>query len=182
MRISSGVAKGTRLRAPKGVRPASERVRQAVLTSLGSRVDDARVLDLYSGSGAWGLEALSRGAATLVAVDADRAAVAATSANAAAAGFEAVTTVRRRDVQRYLDQQASADGPFDLVFADPPYTLGPPPHRLLGSLSATLDASGVVVWEMRAGDVSVDPPDGWTLEGDRRYGDTRVLMIERGTR
>jgi 16S rRNA (guanine966-N2)-methyltransferase len=173
VRISGGEAKGTKLKVPKGTRPASERVRQAIFSSLGDRMAGARVLDLYCGSGAYGLEALSRGAHSAVLVDKDLGAVAASRANACAAKVADDVRIRRSDVERYLKREAARDGPFDLVFVDPPYAATG--HRgLLQALRQAVDAAGRVVLEARSTPEEAEEPSGWVLEADRRYGDTRV--------
>jgi 16S rRNA (guanine966-N2)-methyltransferase len=174
MRISGGDARGIRLKTPKGARPAGERVRQAVFASLAAHVPDARVLDLFSGSGAYGLEAVSRGAEHAVLVDHAQEAVALGRANAKAAGLEDRVRVRKAPAARYVDREASADGPFDLVFVDPPYD-----ERIedvLRQLGPHLDADGRLVLERRWRDESPPTVDGLVVEADRRYGDTRVLV------
>lgn len=178
MRISGGDARGIKLKVPKRVRPASERVRHAVFASLASHVPDACVLDLYAGSGAYGLEAVSRGAASAVLVEHDHEAANACRANASATGLSERVRIRRSAVDRYLKHQAAADGPFDLVFADPPYAA--PVPALLERLEGVLVPDGRVVLERRFGDEA--PPDvpGLVVEADRRYGDTRVLVLTRG--
>jgi 16S rRNA (guanine966-N2)-methyltransferase len=177
MRISGGDARGIKLKVPKGIRPASERVRQAVFSSLAHRVLDARVLDLFCGSGAYGLDALSRGAASAVFVDTDTDAC---RTNVAAAGYPKQSKTRRTAVERYLIRSAAADGPFDLVFVDPPYARGGPDPTVLDPLGALLAQDGRVVWESRFTDEALEPPEGWRVEADRRYGDTRISTLSRG--
>ena len=194
MRISGGTARGTRLRVPKGARPASERVRLAVFSSLAETVDGAHVLDLYCGSGAYGLEALSRGAASVVAVDEAAASCRAAAANAAAAGFSDRVTVRRADARRYAARDAAAHAPFGLVFADPPYDEAAVVPALLTDLVRAVAAGATVVVEIGARGLapgafaaverlpdenSSATPAGWVLEGDRGYGDTRILTFRR---
>lgn len=179
MRISGGEARGIRLRVPPGARPAAERVRQAVFSSLAPRVAGARVLDLYCGSGAYGLEALSRGAEHAVLVDDDRGAVRAAGENARAARLEGRSEIRRSDAARYLEGRAPDDGPFDLVFCDPPYGDEGAVAVVLDGVAGALAPDGLVVAEVRWGDDGPQVPDGWVLEDDRRYGDTRVLVYRR---
>ncbi|HWT90303.1 MAG TPA: RsmD family RNA methyltransferase [Solirubrobacterales bacterium] len=124
MRIIAGELKGQRLVAPKGwkVRPTSDRVREAIFSALGDRVEGARVLDLYCGTGALAIEALSRGAASAVLVDRDtRSAL----GNVQRLGLEERAELVRADVGRWLGQvsPALAAGKFDLVFVDAPYRL-----------------------------------------------------------
>lgn len=178
MRISGGDARGIRLKAPKGSRPASERVRHAIFASLAAHVPDARVLDLYSGSGAYALEAVSRGATDAVLVDNDHEATTLGRANAKAAGLEDRVRVRKAPVERYVRREAAKDGPFDLVFIDPPYSDAV--EEVLGHLSGHLDPDGLIVVERRYRDESPPSVPGLVVEADRRYGDTRVLVYRQG--
>lgn len=179
VRISGGEARGIRLRVPPGSRPAAERVRQAIFSSLADRVDGARVLDLYCGSGAYGLEALSRGAARAVLVDEDGRAVRAAGDNARAAGLEERSEIRRSDAGRYLEKRIRGDGPFDLVFCDPPYEARGAIAAVLEGAAAGVAPDALVVAESRWGEERPPSADGWVLEDDRRYGDTRVLVYRR---
>ena len=179
MRISGGDARGIRLKTPKGARPASERVRHAIFASLAAHVPDARVLDLYSGSGAYALEALSRGATDAVLVDNAADAVAVARVNARAAGLADNVRIRKSAVGRYVEREAVKDGPFDLVFVDPPYD-----ERIedvLGQLGPLLDDDGRLVLERRWRDEPPPRANGLVVEADRRYGDTRVLVYRQGT-
>ena len=124
MRVIAGELKGQRLVAPRGwkVRPTSDRVREAVFSILGDRVEGARVIDLYCGTGALAIEALSRGAASAVLVDRDtRPAL----GNVQRLGLDARAELVRADVGRWLGEVSSspAAGKFDLVFVDAPYRL-----------------------------------------------------------
>lgn len=124
MRIIAGELKGQRLVAPRGwkVRPTSDRVREAIFSILGDRVEGTRVVDLYCGTGALAIEALSRGAASAVLVDRDtRPAL----GNVQRLGLETRAELARADVSRWLEQvsASSAAGKFDLVFVDAPYRL-----------------------------------------------------------
>ena len=124
MRVIAGELKGQRLVAPRGwkVRPTSDRVREAIFSALGARVEGARVVDLYCGTGALAIEALSRGAASAVLVDRDtRPAL----GNVQRLGLEERAELVRADAGRWLDQvsDSSAAGKFDLVFVDAPYRL-----------------------------------------------------------
>ena len=137
MRIVAGEAGGRRLAVPPGdrTRPTSDRTREALFGTLAALVElgGARVLDLYAGSGAVGLEAVSRGAAAALLVDADARAAATATANATALGLADRVTVRRDRVDRVL--AAPPAEPYDLVFADPPYAL---PDAELDVILATL--------------------------------------------
>jgi 16S rRNA (guanine966-N2)-methyltransferase len=186
-RVVSGVARGARLRVPEtGTRPTSDRAREAVFSSLESMRgpwDGARVLDLYAGSGAFGLESASRGAARVDLVESDRRAAAVIEQNTTtvrSAGAPARVTVHRTTVESWTST-ARAEGPFDLIFCDPPYST--PSDRvaeLLADLCASqvLDAAGLVVLERSARD-----PD-WSWAGplharwDRRYGEAHIWIGE----
>ena len=159
--------------APRGraTRPTSDRVREAVFSILGSGlVEGARVLDLFAGSGALGIEALSRGASRATFVDSASAAVAAVHQNLAALGLEA--EVRRQDALRYLRTASRDARQYDLVFLDPPYrhanALGPELSAALGPVLAP--AARVVAESDRRAPLELDIP----LLDERRYGDTLI--------
>jgi 16S rRNA (guanine966-N2)-methyltransferase len=170
----AGEAGGLRLGAPPGTgtRPTSDRVREAVFNALDSlgAVDDAVVADLFAGSGALGIEALSRGAASAAFVDADRAAVQAIEANLAHTGLADRARVVRGDVVDFL---AGAPGPFDLMLIDPPYERNDWPELLAGAVSC-LSPDGVIVAES---DREVEPPEGGHTTRIRRYGGTVVTFL-----
>jgi 16S rRNA (guanine966-N2)-methyltransferase len=126
VRVIAGTAKGMRLgRAPAGVRPVSDRVREGLFSSLGPRVEGARVLDLYAGTGAVGIEALSRGAEHATFVDGAPGAVAAVRENLRRTALEGRSEVHRSDVLRFLQRTSGELRGFDVVFLDPPYDSGP---------------------------------------------------------
>jgi 16S rRNA (guanine966-N2)-methyltransferase len=172
-RIVAGAAKGRRLAVPPRVtRPTSERVREALFNTLRSHLDldGAAVLDLYAGSGAVGLEALSRGAARVVLVESDRNAAQILHRNMSTVGLPGAQ-VLRRSVAAALGAPAE---PFDLVFADPPYEL---PDTEVAEVLAALAANGwladsaVVVVERSARSAEPVWPKGIELVTQRRYGD-----------
>jgi 16S rRNA (guanine966-N2)-methyltransferase len=170
MRVIAGAYGGRTLKAPKGdsTRPTSDRVREALFSILGDRVQDARVLDLFAGSGALGLEALSRGAQSVTFVDDDRAAITAIKANLAA--LKAQAEVRQSDALRFLSGALQ----YDLIFLDPPYRLA---ERLAPPLSEALPAAlapgAVAVAESdRRAPLALDLP----LNDERRYGDTLIRI------
>ncbi|HLN17776.1 MAG TPA: RsmD family RNA methyltransferase [Acidimicrobiales bacterium] len=171
MRVIGGLSRGRRLKArlPPSVRPTSDRVREAIFDVLGSRggVEGLRVVDLFCGSGALGLEALSRGAAAVTFVDRDPAALAAVEANREAVGLpEKAVHVVRGELPGWLTGRP----PVDLALCDPPYAFAEWP-LLLELLSAD-----VAVLE------SADPvelPAGWLVARERRYGGTLVTVAER---
>ena len=136
------------------------------------------MLDLYSGSGAYALEALSRGATDAVLVDNAADAVEVARENAKSAGLAENARIRKAPVVRYLEREASKDGPFDLVFVDPPYDEAI--DGVLQQLGPHLDADGRLVLERRWRDEPAPEADGLVVEADRRYGDTRVLVYRQG--
>ena len=169
MRVVAGAFKGRRLQAPRGgTRPTADRVREALFSMLGE-IGGARVLDLYAGSGALGIEALSRGAESAVFVERNARAAATIRRNLDAVGVAA--EVRRRDALRFLTGGA---GPFDLVFVDPPYDsagrLGAP---LTERLPAVLEEDALIVTES---DKRTPLELGLPLERERTYGDTRIAV------
>jgi 16S rRNA (guanine966-N2)-methyltransferase len=177
VRVVAGRLGGRVLRAPKGsaTRPTSDRVREALFSILAS-VDDARVLDLFAGSGALGIEALSRGAAEATFVDSAAAAVAAVRHNLDELGLEA--EVIRLPALRALACTPVAGREYDLVFLDPPYrmasSLGPPLSTALPPILAR--GARVVVESDRRAPLELD----MTLLRERQYGDTqlRVHVVE----
>lgn len=170
MRVVAGIAKGRRLVAPKGdlTRPTSDFVREAIFNTLGSLLDleGVSVADLFAGTGALGIEALSRGAVSADFVDAGHAAVAAIRKNLAATGLDG-GTVHRSDVPRWLRLRAPDLPMFDVVFADPPYSFDAWTD-LLGHIRAR-----VAVLES---DRDVDPGPCWRVLRTKRYGSTVVTL------
>ncbi|SEP51472.1 16S rRNA (guanine966-N2)-methyltransferase [Amycolatopsis saalfeldensis] len=176
----AGRAGGRRLKVPpKGTRPTSERVREALFNALdvAGELDGARVLDLYAGSGALGLEALSRGAADAWFVEADRRAADVLRGNVADVGLGG--TVRAAPVEAVV--AAPAPTRFDLVLADPPYAVD---AAALGRVLAALDEGGwlgegaLVVVERAARDGAPDWPAAFTPTREKRYGDTALYWAE----
>lgn len=176
-RIIAGVARGRRLVTPRGLgtRPTSDKVRGAVMNLLGQFFDGGDVLDLYAGSGALALEALSRGCARAVCVDAERGAADAIRRNAEACGFSDRVEIRRDRVSEVLPRLPR--GAFVLAFVDPPYEEGP--EAALALLDAVLAPGGRAVAEHDAR----RPPAGsygrLALVDRRTYGDTGISIYER---
>ncbi len=173
MRVVAGLAGGRRLQAPPGrkVRPTSERVREALFNSLGSlqAVEGAAVVDLFAGTGALGIEALSRGAESAVFVDADSRAVSVIKENLRATGLADRARIVQADVLRYLGD-APPEVVYDIAFADPPYAFEEWP-ALLAVVPARLVA-------IEARD-HVPLPEGWGPLRSKRYGDTVVTLARR---
>lgn len=180
-RIIAGAAGGRRLSVPpNGTRPTTDRVREAVFNLLAARIDfpGLRVLDLFAGSGALGLEALSRGASSAMFVENDRRAADVIARNIATIGLPGAA-VRRAAVSSVLALGPDARGPVDLVFADPPYEL---PAAQVESAIAALQAHGwvrpgtVMVVERPTHGPELTWPPGWEQWPARRYGDTRIEL------
>ena len=183
-RIIAGEAGGRRLVVPagEGVRPTSDRVKESLFSALGpERLVAARVLDLYAGSGALGLEALSRGAAEALLVERDQAAARAIRANIETLGFGGRAVLRVSPVAALLGGPEPA-GPFDLALLDPPYDT--PAAELEVALRLLVERAWVapdatVVVERAAGSPPLQWPDGWGSTWERCYGDTLVLFAQR---
>jgi len=176
MRIIAGSRKGHTIAAPRGhdTRPTSDRVRENVFNLVGP-VDGASVLDLYAGSGALGLEALSRGAARAVFVEHDADAVRAIERNLDRLRLTGAT-VLRRDAGSALAVEASAGRQYDLVLVDPPYDMYPDLQPTLARyLPAVLAADGLLVLET---DARVEPELPLRLRISRKYGQARVTLFE----
>jgi 16S rRNA (guanine(966)-N(2))-methyltransferase RsmD len=178
LRIVAGKWRGRPLRAPKGlaVRPTSDRVREAIFDILGEEVAGAAVLDLFAGSGALGLEALSRGASRGVFVESDPAAYAFLRKNIESLGAEEAESCLL-DYRKALRRLRARSMRFDLVFLDPPYGRGLAADSAAGlSRAALVRQGGTVVVEeaIRAPEAAF--PEAWAISADRRYGDTRVML------
>jgi 16S rRNA (guanine966-N2)-methyltransferase len=174
VRIVAGRWGGRRITTPRGAatRPTADRVREALFSILGERVHDARVLDLFAGSGALGIEALSRGAAEATFVDSAPAAIRAVRANLEALGGKA--EVRRADAARFLGAASAAARQYDLVFLDPPYRLaGRLGSELTAALPAVLAPGAAVVAES---DRRAPLELGLPILDERRYGDTLIRI------
>ncbi len=183
MRLIAGSAGGIPIKVPKAeTRPTTDRTRQAVFSMLGDIVIGARVLDLYAGSGALGLEALSRGAASAVFVEQHREAAAVIRENLSKTRLQG-GEVRQADVARALQSLAGMGARFDLIFADPPYTQRPGDADLAAELiegdevRALLSAGGNFVVESRMTKGAAASWSGWLVERDREYGSTRILWL-----
>ena len=176
-RIVAGRAGGRRLKVPaSGTRPPSERVREALFSSLDSRIDleGAAVLDLYAGSGALGLEALSRGAEHVLLVESDAKAAAVIKQNVAAVGLPGAV-VRTAPVSVVVGGVAERE--FDIVLADPPYAVT---EESVTAALTDLVAHGwvgegsIVVVERSSRSPETTWPDGLRAERVKRYGETRI--------
>ena len=173
---------GRRLKSPpgRGTRPTTARVREALMNMLGSRLEGCRCLDLCSGSGIIGCEALLHGAAAVVAVERDAKTAAVCSENLGIAvesapqpcGFEVI----RQDLASCLRRGWTPPG-FDLVYIDPPYASGLLTNALtLLSEGSWLNQDALVICEHPA-DASIESPQGWTIKDRRRYGISGLLLL-----
>jgi 16S rRNA (guanine966-N2)-methyltransferase len=190
MRIVAGRFKGLSLATPKDdrVRPTSDRAREALFNVLahndfgvGFKVEDARVLDLFAGTGALGLEALSRGARYVLFVDDHHESRGLIRRNVEAAHATGATKIWRRDATGLGEMPANAGGPFNLVFMDAPYRKG-----LTGLALASVHGGGwlapnaLVAAEIAADEMFVAPDWVATLD-ERRYGEAKILLMTCGT-
>jgi 16S rRNA (guanine966-N2)-methyltransferase len=182
VRVIAGEAKGRRLAGSRHAtfRPTTGRVREALFSTLGAGVAGARILDLYAGSGALGIEALSRGAASAVFVDPDPAAVAAIRANLDLTGLHSRASVLRLSAERFVAR--APEGAFDLIFMDPPYSDGLP-LEVLAALAGGgfLEHGAEVVVEISAGTDAAGDLAGFDLVSRRRYGDSALLFLQMGS-
>jgi len=186
MRIVAGTFRGRRLAAPRGrdVRPTADRVREALFSILGSVEGDV-VLDLFAGTGALGLEALSRGAAAATFVEIDRQAheVVRRNIDATVTGTDVATDLVKGDAARVVRSLALAERRFDLVFFDPPYEQTKELVAAMGESLPTIcshEARVVLEVSARHGDVIADAVSAWgaTLVTERSYGETTVAILE----
>ena len=176
MRVIAGSRKGHKLAAPRGLdtRPTSDRVRENVFNLVGP-VDGARVLDLFAGSGALGIEALSRGATSAVFVERDPDAVRTIERNLDKLRLTGARIVHG-DVLRAIAQEANAGAKYDLVLVDPPYgMLTEIQPRLARHLPSLVAADGVLVMET---DSRTEPELPLAVRTSRKYGQTRVTLFE----
>jgi len=176
MRVIAGTAKGVRLaRVPTGTRPLSDRAREGLFSSLGDLVPDARCADLFAGTGAVGIEALSRGAARCLFVDSEPRAIRAVRENLERAGVGERATVVREGVGSSLEP---GRGPFDLAFLDPPYAFAQDPLQDVIARLVRLTAPGGTVALTRPREDSTDViPIHWAVVRLLTYGDTRILVL-----
>ena len=172
MRVIAGAYRGRPLRAPAGVvtRPTADRVREAIFDVLQSEValEDAAVVDLFAGSGALGIEALSRGAASAVFVERHRAALSVIEANLRSLGLEDRASVVRAEVLGWLERAGAGRSRFDLALCDPPYDFDS-----WRALLSRLDAEVAVLESSRP----LAMPGRWRVVRSKRYGGTLVTVV-----
>jgi 16S rRNA (guanine(966)-N(2))-methyltransferase RsmD len=175
LRVSGGEARGRRLKAPKNIRPTQDMVKQAIFNMVGPRIEGARVLDLFAGSGSLGIEALSRGAVHVTFVDQQPRGLAILRQNLDALGFKERAHVVRGDVVRWLEVSLDAVHAADFVFLDPPYD-DVVLDRALKVLDREVTAATVIVEHSRR----QQPPSLERLQIDRqrRHGDTMLTVLK----
>lgn len=183
MRIISGIARSRAIKVPKSVvRPTTDRTREALFNMISSRVADAKVLDLFAGSGAMGMEALSRGAKEAVFVDANRICAAGVEENLKSLRLQGGTVILS-DALIYLKQRMR--GSVDLIFADPPYYKQAGDEDFIktmlewGGLGACLNEGGLCILEMDAG-YALGEHAGLELLDRRTYGGCSIAIFEKG--
>ncbi len=174
MRITGGTARGVPLTEPRGVRlrPTSGLVREAIFNILGDEVQDARVLDIYAGTGSLGIEALSRGAASVIFVEGEAASCTAIHASLARTRFTASAKVMRGRLPGAI---SSLEGPFDLILMDPPYADESAPETLI-QVASLLAPGGVVVYEHGSRYNPPERPGTLQLSDSRVYGDSAIAL------
>ena len=180
-RVIAGTARGVRLAAPgAGTRPLGDRVKQTLFGILEPRLEGARVADLYAGSGAGAIEALSRGAGSAVLVEQDAGACRVIAENLRRAHLDDGVRVVRRDVIAWLADRAgaAADGPFDIVLVDPPYADTRGLERTLELLGPSLAPDAVVVAKHFWRDAPPPRVGMLAAERDRRFGETALTFYQ----
>jgi 16S rRNA (guanine(966)-N(2))-methyltransferase RsmD len=181
-RVIAGSARGVRLAAPgPGTRPLTDRVKQTLFAVLEPELEDAVVLDLFAGSGAGGIEALSRGAGRAVFVEKDAGAVRVIHENLRRTRLEALARVVRRDALAWLADTsgAAADGPFDIVVCDPPYADVPSLVRALEQVAVHVRPGGLVVSKHFWRDAPPAVIGLLASERERRFGETALTFYRR---
>lgn len=182
MRVIGGLARGRRLLAPRGskTRPTSDYLREVLFNLLTHQIEGGSFLDLYAGTGAVGIEALSRGAAAAVFVEHSRSALAMLYRNLDMSGFRDRAEVVPMEVLRYLRRAACESQQFDLIFLDPPY-LHADAGTAISIIAATdlLTPTGTAILERSTKVVPIRVPSGLTLVREVRHGDTALQLYRR---
>lgn len=175
LRVSGGEARGRRLKAPKNIRPTQGMVKQAIFNMVGPDIEGATVLDLFAGSGALGIEALSRGAAAVTFVDVEPRGLAILRQNLDALGFKDRARLVRSDVARWLEASPDVVRSADFVFLDPPYE-DVVLDRALQALDRAVGEATVVAEHSRR--QQMPPLQRLVVDRERRYGDTMVTVLK----
>ena len=183
MRVIAGSHRGRRLNGPRGtsLRPTSDKVRQALFSILASRIPGSRFLDFYAGTGAVGIEAFSRGATTVTFVESDPTAVQIMRKNLTVCGMLDHADVRMASIETFLRQTQSWSGPYDVLFADPPYADRKAVDLVLGSWHLELLSSkAVMVIEQESRAELPAETDCAKLLRRYDYGDTALFVYVKG--
>ncbi len=180
MRIIAGRFKGLRLPSPKkkGVRPTTDRVREALFSTLGPDVTDSRVLDLFAGTGAFGFEALSRGAASVVFVDSDRQVARTLSRTCHGLGVVDQVRILTMSAEQAVKRLSGSEERFEIIFLDPPYGEQLIPEMVYNPIFASLfERNGLLIVEReeRASELAV--PTRFEKEFNRKYGSTIIEIF-----
>ena len=181
MRIIAGSARGRQLKGPKGpgVRPTSDKVRESLFSILATVVPGARFLDLFCGTGAMGLEAISRGAVFALLVDKSRASLAVARDNVTLTGFGQSVRLLNQQIDARALSRLTPFGPFDIVFADPPYAEVAPGELLDWMGAALLTEDGLFIVEHDRRHPAPEAAAGLEMTDQRRFGDTLVSFYRR---
>jgi 16S rRNA (guanine966-N2)-methyltransferase len=178
MRVIAGEFRGRRLVGPNTdeTRPIMDRAKESIFNSIAFEIPDTRVADLFAGAGSFGIEAISRGAASVVFVESGRNALDSLRTNLDTLGIDAV--VRTADVRTW---DASADGPFDVVFCDPPWSMEASALvEVLERIASELTDDALVVVTRRSSDPTPEPR-GFAIDDERRVGGTRIIRYRKET-
>jgi len=176
IRLTGGALRGRRILCAQGApsRPTQGRIREAVFSILGDRIPGSRIVDVFSGTGAIALEAVSRGAILATCIEADPRAAQALEENARRCGVSGTVRVVVRDAAAALE--GIAPGSADVVFADPPYGAAWPGHEAWRAVERILAGGGLFVLETRRGTIRTEPPEAMEPVKTRAYGDTEILI------
>ena len=179
MRVISGTARGRKLKELSGmdIRPTSDLVKESVFNIVQFDIEGRRILDLYAGTGQIGIEALSRGAASLVFVDSDESAIKLIRENVEKCGFMKSSVICRRDALEYLERCE----PFDLIFIDPPYDSGLAAETLRKIIEFDkLNTNGIIMCEMRTTGETPAAAHPYFLQKEYVYGKVKILRYSKG--
>ncbi|MBR1969266.1 MAG: 16S rRNA (guanine(966)-N(2))-methyltransferase RsmD [Clostridia bacterium] len=180
MRIISGKVRGLKLKTPAGedTRPTLDRVKEAVFSMILPFIIDSKVLDLFAGSGALGIESLSRGALSAVFVDSSADAIDCINSNVNSARFGSVSLVKKVDSISFLKENKEC---FDIIFLDPPYQKNMYTKSLEGILTNNaLSNEGIVVVEYDNSLVELTIPDEFIILKEKKYGKVGIVILKRG--
>ena len=181
MRIISGTARGRKLKDVNiDIRPTSDMVKESIFNIIQFDIEGRRVLDLFAGSGQLGIEALSRGAKSVVFVDSNPEAAKLIKSNLALCGFYDLAFVQTRDALRYLSGNASAQETFDVIFIDPPYNTLLLPEVLAAIIGFDkLNSNGIIICETTIEMPVPDVPLPYFLHKEYKYGSTKILRYSK---